>query len=308
MPPKPKEVQCFRYHITFHHTDDMKTSNVTEDDFLQSQPMFHNALMSLNVKSWCYQIERGKDSGRLHYQGWFKLKEKKRKTTLAKELQEVLPIGFHLSTESCPGNWSYTYKSDTHVAGPWMDKDKTKEMEKEDRLKALERKAPDWIKELRPFQQQILDIIRGPIHDRKIYWIADEAGNAGKTQFLVELTRSEKWCTFYGYGRASDILSQVVKEGPMRTYLFNLTRAKQADLGIQDLYQALESIKDGAIRAMKYEGGLMTFAIPHVLVVSNMLPQKELMSLDRWELHRITPDYRMQRVPTYEHVPLVHPA
>jgi len=270
----------------------------SEDNFIANQPEFHQILMSLDPKQWCYQIER---ASRLHYQGWFKLKEKKRLTPLAKELQGLGLTGVHLSVESMGGNFSYCMKEDTRVDGPWMDKEKKKEAQKEKRADKYQREEEKW-EELRPFQIQIRDMIREPIHKRHIHWVCDEAGNAGKTAFLVNLIQTEEDCTYHGYGRASDILSQVVKEGPYRTYLFNLTRSKQSDLGVQDLYQALESIKDGAVRAQKFDGGLMLFKIPHVFVMSNSMPDLKLLSMDRWRLWRIRPDYSMIHVPTYEHV------
>lgn len=110
------------------------------------------------------------------------------------------------------------------------------------------------------------------------------------------------------YGGARDILNvvadQFVADGETgrRVYLINLTRARPESYGENELYSAIEQIKDGNVMATKYKSRSIQFAPPHVVVFSNEKPNFPLMSLDRWRLHTLTekdrvPDAAVVKVP-----------
>ena len=52
-------------------------------------------------------------------------------------------------------------------------------------------------------------------------------------------------------------------------------------------YENLEVIKDMYFYSGKYEGGMICGNSPHLIVFANEPPDKERMSLDRWEIVQI---------------------
>lgn len=276
--PKPREAQCYRFHFTWNITEDQ-----TEAEFEDKQPILHNIINDY-AKNYCYQLEK---KTKLHYQGWMKVNERKRCKQLAKELQDLGLKGIHLSTEAKEGSFTYCTKEETRVKGPWMDKEKNKETEKQRRNEKYKRKPKPWYDNLYPWQQDLRNILEQPPDDRSILWIWDEPGNSGKTGFCnYYRTTGEDVCVFQ-YGKANDIQHMVVEKGAHRTYIWDLTRGKPADLGTQDLYNNLETIKNGYICCGKYKGGEIDMESPHVVVFANYKPEFHHMSKDRWKLYYI---------------------
>ena len=143
--------------------------------------------------------------------------------------------------------------------------------------------------QLRPWQQQLLEIIKVPT-DREIIWVIGKKGNEGKTWFQQYLH------TFYGYDRVvrlslemkkSNVL-HILKKRPLSTtdiFLFNEPREVNYEILS---YSVLESIKDGTAVSSKYDGNIITINTPNIVMVfSNDKPLWERLSTDRWKVFRI---------------------
>lgn len=261
-------------------------------------------------KKWIFQLERGAENKRLHYQGYLNVEQRTRDTALAKVLREELE-GVNVKPSSTAGLKAlrtYCMKADTKVAGPWMDKEIKKDFNKEAVEKELAYDPKDedaWFFDgrIKPWQQGVVDYINGPTDQRKILWITDEKGSCGKTSLTKVLVYQDPdRRSVLSYAKANDLLHMVVKDGPRAVYIFDLTRAKEADLGIQDLYQSLEQVKNGMVVSGKYSGERLMFKRPKVVVFSNHKPVKEHMSYDRWDCRYVrTVDQTLQMAVDEQH-------
>lgn len=140
--------------------------------------------------------------------------------------------------------------------------------------------------ELKVWQHEILEIIKKPADKRKIYWYWDAMGAVGKTSFAKHLCLKHE--ALYLTGKAADIKFGVMKWVEMKKMcgvaVFYYTRDHEGFVS----YQALEEIKDGMFFSGKYEGGMVLFNTPHVVVFANFAPDESKLSRDRWEIRNIT--------------------
>lgn len=67
-------------------------------------------------------------------------------------------------------------------------------------------------------------------------------------------------------------------------YLVDIPRAM---IDSHELWAAIESVKNGIVFDDRYQFKMKTFDSPQVIVFTNKLPNKDLLSGDRWVLHEI---------------------
>jgi len=137
-------------------------------------------------------------------------------------------------------------------------------------------------KKLYKWQKKVIKIINGPVHDRKIYWFWEPDGCTGKTTLAKHICMN--YSALYVNGAGKDIkyaLSQV-EEMP-DIIIFGIPRSSEGYVS----YGALEELKDGILFSPKYESTMMIFNPPHILVFANFEPDRDLISLDRWEIKRL---------------------
>lgn len=256
-------------------------------------------------KQYIYQLERGVQSQLLHYQGYIKLHQKMRKSAVIREIQVYLP-GCHVGVASNNGEAAlrtYCMKAETKVAGPWADKDLRKEQERErvaEELKYVP--EPVMVENPYPWQQDLIAEMAAEPRDRRVVWVYDQQGNSGKSTFIKwQRSVHPEYRAAYRYAKATDIFNMAIDQGARKVYFFDLTRAKPHELGSQDLYSAIESIKDGFIVSGKYKGGELLFKPPHVFVFANVLPDWGCLSRDRWDVRYLRPDHTLWK-PVDEHV------
>lgn len=136
------------------------------------------------------------------------------------------------------------------------------------------------IKELYPWQQEILNIFHTEPDDRKIYWFWEDEGNIGKTQFIKYMVMKYQ-VLFCSGGKYSDIMNLVFNQDmdECTGVFFDIPRANAGRIS----YTSLESIKNGMVCNTKYETGVKIFNSPHVFVFANFPPDApEKLSNDRW--------------------------
>jgi len=225
--------------------------------------------LETDAKAWCFQLEDTKDN--LHFQGYANLNEKIRPKTLAKALNDTFK-GIEVQACSNAGKrelQKYCMKADTRVAGPWADRKIYM--------------GQDLMPKLFKWQEKLKNYLLGEVNDREILWIVDEQGCSGKSKFCKYMSFHHKTLKLT-YGDAKDLLNLVSKNPCRSAYLFDLTRTKPQAFSTQDLYSAIESVKDGHFINTKYETEEVMMSIPHVVVFSNQWPNRENMSDDRWNV------------------------
>jgi len=136
------------------------------------------------------------------------------------------------------------------------------------------------ITELRPWQAELLEILKGEPDDRTIHWVYDLNGNNGKTAFSKLLCA--KYKAIYVNGNCGDACNIIFNTNMDDTniVIFDLPRNQ----GNKVSYTGIESIKNGIIFNSKYETGMKLFNSPHIVVMSNAEPELEKLSKDRWNI------------------------
>lgn len=224
-------------------------------------------------KKFTFQIEKGEETGYLHYQGRFSLIKKKRKN----ELIELIDKNFHIS-ETVKKNideYFYILKEHTKVDGPWTEKDKPIYIPRQIRE----------IKELYPWQKKIIEMSK--IWDTRIInCIYDIKGNNGKSILctymgVYNLGKKIPFCNNY-----KDLMRIVMNMPKQRCYLMDMPRAINKD-NLNQLYSGIETIKDGYAYDDRYHFKDEHFDCPNIFVFTNTLPDFKYLTRDRWKIWNI---------------------
>lgn len=223
-------------------------------------------------KSGTFQLELSPDTEYKHYQGRVSLKKK---LTIG-QLIKATPIslkGIHWSCTSsnCEGN-DYTQKEYSRVDGPWTL------FEEADYIPRQIRE----ISNLYTWQDQVIEKLK--VWDtRTINMIYCPNGNIGKST-LIGYIRA------YKLGRAlppvndyRDMLRMVCDLPTDRNYFVDMPRALKKDK-LGQFYSAIETIKDGYAYDDRYHFKEKNFDCPNIWIFSNILPEFELLSKDRWKV------------------------
>lgn len=208
-------------------------------------------------KKFIFQGEQG-ESGYKHWQGCFTLKIKERFTTV----KNHLPHSTHLEPIK---NWwqsiKYCSKKETRIEGPYDENSVFVKI----------------IKNLRPWQKKIIDIISEEPNDRTIHWVYDQEGNNGKTVLCKYMAQKHK-AEIFNNACNKDI-AYALSEEP-KICLFDFSRSLEEYVN----YGVLESVKNGLIFSGKYESRTKIFNPPHVIIFANFEPDLSKMSKDRWNI------------------------
>ena len=267
------------------------------------------------AKHWVFQLERGAETGRLHYQGYMALIKKSRLSSLAACLNEDLP-GIHLSPCSTAGESAlktYCMKADTRVKGPWADKEllaadaEAKKEWRQDTDFDFNKEYGMIENDPRPFQEELTRICQSEPNRRTILWISDPEGNSGKSYWASWV--SDKFgAEYHTYAKTNDLMNVLANRPASRVYIFNLPRSKPKEQALSDLFNCMEQLKDGRILNYKYNGAVKRINTPHVVVLANYLPtidEAKGLSNDRWSFKRICHrDWTLKAAPLKEHVTL----
>ena len=248
----------------------------------------------LKERQWrfVYQVEEAPTTLRKHLQGRIDLKSKENRLTkmsMINQFKIAFPNKIQNLTFSPESNASvkkdglnfYTTKMESRVEGPFMD-DTFKVPEK------YEAKDLNCMETPFPWQQKVLDEIKGEPNDRRIEWIYEEEGNQGKSK-LIKYLCFKKMATKIPMGTAGQLRSCVCQRGAHRVYLVLFTRALGKDDRLEDVFQVVEAIKDGFVDSAMYGKGGDTLYMepPHVYVFGNFDPfpvLHKLGSMDRWRV------------------------
>lgn len=142
------------------------------------------------------------------------------------------------------------------------------------------KKIKPLIKEFKDWQLKLNDIFKEDPDSRKIYWVVDPVGGAGKTTYCKHLVQTRD-DTLYVCGKAGDIkygISSWLETKELRIVLLDYTRSLENYVS----YEGLESIKNGIFFNTKYESRMVCFDTTHVVCFSNFEPNMDMLSGDRW--------------------------
>lgn len=223
-------------------------------------------------KKYCFQLEKGAESGTLHYQGRFSLKIKKRQTELIKLLNDKNWKKFHISVTSNEnkGNNFYVSKEETRVDGPFTDENDI----------YIPRDIRQ-INELRPWQNSLRSMLK-EYDERTVDIVFDKNGNIGKStlvryMMLYDDAELLPFCNDY-----KDIMRMAYDIGPKKTYLIDMPRAINKEKLFQ-FFSGIETLKSGYCYDDRYKFTRRLFDRPRICVFTNVEPDKSLLSKDMWK-------------------------
>lgn len=242
----------------------LRAENITKYDITD--------MLNAYCKKYCFQKERG-DTGYIHYQGRFSLKERLRQNKILEKINTEYPnlsaIHIRPTTKQNTGNDFYVSKEETRIEGPWKDTDD-------------ETYIPKQIRNITLYQWQQTVVNDANVwNTRNINWVIDINGNNGKSILKTHIG-------VHKIGRAlpysndfRDICRMVMATPPTKLYIIDLPRAISKD----HLYQftsGIETLKDGYAYDDRYSFKERYFDCPNIWIFSNTAPDRSLLSNDRW--------------------------
>ena len=149
---------------------------------------------------------------------------------------------------------------------------------------------------LKKWQDKVLQFIDHPC-DRSCFWVVGCKGNEGKTflqKYIRQLFGTRRVVQMELGSKKSDLAYLLSKEclTCKDIFLFNLLRSDTCEAA----YGLIENIKDGLLMSAKYKTKRLKIKTPNtVIVFSNFLPDKAMLSTDRWKIYSIVNDILEKR-------------
>lgn len=228
-------------------------------------------------KAWVFQLEKGEETGYLHFQCRLSLKDKLREMNMRQLVKQVLGEARVLPTvtENFKNkNFDYVMKDDTRIDGPWSDKD-----EKPYYIQKKFRGNITW----QPWQQSVMNMINNEVNDRTVNVIVNLSGNIGKSFLSMYLMTFRKAIRIPAQPEARDIMRMIMDQPKSSCYFVDLPRASSKN-NQNAIYSGLEEIKNGYCYDDRYKFKNEIFEPPHVWVFTNEIPAENLLSKDKWTL------------------------
>ena len=142
---------------------------------------------------------------------------------------------------------------------------------------------------LRPWQAALMNIILEEPSPRKIHWIWETVGNAGKSWMATYLATMHG-ATVLTAGKKVD-MAYIFAQKPTRTVLFDLSRTTEPTEDkkgwLDGIYSLAEDLKNGRVVSTKYESKTVFFPTPHVIFFANFEPDMTKWSADRYFIKMI---------------------
>lgn len=275
----------------------MATSQCAVYDFrLSSQDVPETVVIEMLTKfakHWVFQEEKGSTTGYLHYQGRLSLIKKARQPELLAMWRTHYPdhVPNYLEPTTNPEfkkkSFNYMTKIDTRIRGPWDDKQDSKPA-------YIPRQYRDKMNKLYPFQQVILDSAN-QWEDRIINMIYCPQGNIGKSTVACLSELFGKGIDLPPVNDADKLVASacnicMAKEIHDPSPIFiDLPRAMNKER-LNGIYTAIEQIKKGKLYDMRYSYKIWWIDSPAIWVFSNIEPDLDLLSADRWKIWTVDKD------------------
>lgn len=234
--------------------------------------------LKLHCKKWCFQLEQGGTTGAEHYQGRFSLKVKARKGGVLKLFKFKK---WHISITSSENrdNNFYVEKSDTRIKGPWCDKDEIEDIYIPRDIRG--RQPRGWqiemINMLSEYNERIIDVLIDTLGENGKTWL-------GRYMMCQRLARKIPLVN-----DCKDLMRMVMDMPKAPCYIIDMPRSVNKDR-LYQFWGGIEEIKNGYAYDDRYKFKDCLFDPPRILIVTNMEPDTELMSRDRWRFWMIRND------------------
>lgn len=110
-------------------------------------------------------------------------------------------------------------------------------------------------------------LIESPREDRKVIFVSDQIGGAGKSRFIEEFTiEFPETCRDLTSGKSGDMACSLDIMN-MRVLFFDITRSKNEFS--KHVYDFAENIKSGKMFAPKYKSAMKRLPPPHIVIFTN---------------------------------------
>jgi len=291
------------------HTNTKYWSLTWETNIKQKKLPNEEALLSFfdRVADECvFQYEKGTIRRKEHVQGTFTLNGSRQSKTSILKLFEITfknVAGLTLSpVYDKVAIKAYVTKDEGRTRGPFYG----------GRREVYDKQMASA--KLRKWQKELFEILTGDqqafLKDRKVIWVQD-SGNTGKSWFQKWLRVGQKKLVVRALPVSSvDRLISAVhilnKTYKVDAYTIDLTRTQGQDQSYNDLFSAVEQIKNGQIIDVMYgKYNESIFAPPMVLVFTNNKIEdfQNYLSPDRWEVFTVSADGDLAKTYSpYEHV------
>lgn len=300
-----KSVQCACWDIRFgakqeNVPDDLKGKDVVYSLALERviEPSEVCELFRELCKAWVFQVEKGENTGTIHFQARISLHKKRRFQELKDELDETVLKGATLLPTSNNGRsgqafWSYCSKRPSKVLGPWCSKSDYEPAKMTRQLRQF------YDIGLQPWMKTVQDMMAVP-DERHVDMIIDFQGNRAKSVFVEHLHYKEISYDLPPLRLMSDIMEFVLssrKQKLWKSYSLDLPRGMKKDK-MGDFFSGIELLKRGKAYDRRYSAKRTCFDRPNVWVFTNALPPYGLLSKDRWRMWKISEE--LQLIPFYD--------
>lgn len=234
-------------------------------------------LLKKYCKKWVFQLEQGETTGYRHYQGRISLIKKHRKSELMKLL---IPTPNYLepsvNATYLTGDMFYVMKDETRIDGPYDERSETQLY--------IPRQIRE-IKSLLPWQQSIVDDAK--VWDtRTINLLYDDQGNIGKSILKTFIGVNQIGRTLPFTNDYKDMLRMVMDTPKKPLYIIDIPRALKKE-HMFNFFSAIETLKDGYAYDDRYSFKEEYFDCPNIWVFTNIIPDLEMLSKDRWRIWNV---------------------
>lgn len=239
-------------------------------------------------KEWVFQREIGAKTGYNHWQVRGKLFKPKSEAAAIKEFSEILWHGRFsrtCSTTHSGKNFNYCMKMDTHAGGPWTSKDP--ELEDPPVLTRQLRKFISHVEDtgMYPWQSTLQKLIQNE-DDREIICVIEFGGNNGKSIFAEYLEYNRLAYEVPPMTCMEDIMQVCMSISAKKCYIVDMPRAMKKDK-LAGFFAGLEALKNGVMYDKRYSFKKRRIDRPQIVVFTNQVPDRSLLSEDRWALYYI---------------------
>lgn len=241
-----------------------------------------------NCKKWCFQGEQG-DTGYKHWQGRLSLIKKRTRHQALSLFISIPPPNYFQPTTNIEHQKVafYVLKMDTRFEGPYKDADY-----EEGKQVYVPKQYRNM--SLYPFQEKILQT-GNVFNAREINLIYDPYGCCGKSTVAAigELLHNGiDMPPLNDFKELIGTLCCICMDKNLRSpspIFFDMPRALDKTR-LYGLYSAIEQVKKGKLYDMRYHYKSWWIDSPTIWVFTNILPDLNMLSLDRWKIWTINKD------------------
>lgn len=248
--------QCARWHLTDNFIDDPNPCQ----SCIEERKAVWDEWLDKYCKNYVFQLERGEETGRCHFQLVISLKTKVRKA----QMVEKMPFPTVDCRESLTkGNFDYSMKTETRVQGPWADAS----IGYEERLPAA---MPDDIKRCNipfPYQAYLEQLVDNYQMDIYIHNVIDPLGTKGKSTWARYMDWKKKAKTIPDL-EPDKIMGFIMSFKPAKCYIYDIARTKDKPT-LHKIWSTMENLKAGNQHDWRHEGKQRMITPPMVVILSN---------------------------------------